>query len=1054
MEAVQFLTGGGEMGERIRNFNWASTSVGSIESWPQSLKTTISIIINSKFPMFLWWGNDLVQFYNDAYRPSLGNDGKHPLALGQKGEDCWPEIWPIIKPLIDQVLAGGEATYNDDQLIPIFRNGKIEDVYWTFGYSPVKDESGNIAGVLVICTENTEKVQDFKRLKESEDLLSFAIESAELATWDLNPVTNKFTGNDRLKEWFGLPKDSEIELPNAVNVIAEKDRDFVNNAILKAITYPGERYDIEYNIINPVTRRERTVIAKGKAWFNDAKEAYRFNGTLQDITEKAIARKTEIEKENYFRDLTNDVPAMIWITRPDGYCTFLNKKWYEYTGQTKEEAEGFGWLNATHPEDKANAEKAFLDANAKQEYFNTSYRLKNKDGDYRWVTDSAMPKFNETGEYEGFVGTVIEIHEQKLAETEIKESEQRFRTLIASAPVAIGLFVGRDLVIENQNEIFNQIVGKGDVTGWKLVEAMPELITEGQPFLQILDDVFTSGKMFQTFGTQVKIVQNGVLTYNYYDFTYTPIYDTEGKVYAILDIAIDVTENVLAQKKVEESETNLRNTISKAPVAMCIFKGKDHVVEIANEKMLAFWGKTAEDVIGLPIFEGLPEVIGQGFEELLNSVFETGETVNAYEIPATLPRENGLELIYVDFVYEAFRDADGTISGIMAVALEVTQQVLARKKIEEAEEKARLAIESADLGSYEVNLYTDEVISSERWDAIWGNKTKMTRQQLSEYIHPEDIALRNEAHQKSIETGNLDFEVRLLRNDKSINWVRVKGKVLFDENNTPKSLIGVIQDITEQKQFAEQLTKLVKERTLELQRSNEDLLQFAHVASHDLKEPVRKIKIFSSMLQNDFGHLLPERGNTYLNKVHNATDRMFSMIEGVLAYSEFTSAAQKIDTINLNQIIDNIESDLELLIQQKDATIIRSELTNIEGADVLIHQLFYNLINNALKFSKKEIPTVIEITSTVESIDESNEKMVKIVVTDNGIGLDPKLSTKIFDVFSRLNAKDDYEGTGLGLALCKKIVERHHGTISATGVRNEKAVFTILLPEKQKDEII
>src|SRR6478736_6467765 len=153
-----FLNGGGEAAELIASIDWSQTSLGAIEWWPQSLRTTLSIILHSKFPMFLFWGSDLICFYNDAYRPSLGNDGKHPSAMGSHGEDVWPEIWDIIKPLIDQVLNRGEATWSENQLIPIYRNGKIEDVYWTFSYSPVNDESGEVSGVLVTCNETTEKV--------------------------------------------------------------------------------------------------------------------------------------------------------------------------------------------------------------------------------------------------------------------------------------------------------------------------------------------------------------------------------------------------------------------------------------------------------------------------------------------------------------------------------------------------------------------------------------------------------------------------------------------------------------------------------------------------------------------------------------------------------------------------------------------------------------------------------------------------------------------------------------------------------------------------------
>src|SRR6187431_1663793 len=162
-----FLEDGGEMGELIKAYDWSKTPLGTPDQWPSSLCTTLGIILNSRFPMFLFWGKDLICFYNDAYRPSLGKEGKHPSILGMKGEEAWVEIWHIIKPLIDQVLAGGGATWSEDQLIPIYRNGKIEDVYWTFSYSPVTDETSAVAGVLVTCSETTHKVNLLSSLEKS-----------------------------------------------------------------------------------------------------------------------------------------------------------------------------------------------------------------------------------------------------------------------------------------------------------------------------------------------------------------------------------------------------------------------------------------------------------------------------------------------------------------------------------------------------------------------------------------------------------------------------------------------------------------------------------------------------------------------------------------------------------------------------------------------------------------------------------------------------------------------------------------------------------------------
>ncbi len=151
------IFGSGEMADLTRAFPWDSTSVGPIESWPETLLVVVNTMLASRHPMFLWWGDDLLQFYNDAYRPSIRED-KHPRALGQPGRECWQEIWQIIGPQIDAVMTRGEASWHENQLVPINRNGKLEDVYWTYGYSPVRDSTGNIKATLVVCTETTESV--------------------------------------------------------------------------------------------------------------------------------------------------------------------------------------------------------------------------------------------------------------------------------------------------------------------------------------------------------------------------------------------------------------------------------------------------------------------------------------------------------------------------------------------------------------------------------------------------------------------------------------------------------------------------------------------------------------------------------------------------------------------------------------------------------------------------------------------------------------------------------------------------------------------------------
>jgi signal transduction histidine kinase len=171
------IFGTGEMADLTRAFDWNQTPVGAIEYWPEALLLTVNTLLNSRHPMFLWWGQELIQFYNDAYRPSIRED-KHPSALGQRGKDCWPEIWSIIGPQIDAVMTRGEASWHENQLVPINRNGKLEDVYWTYGYSPVRDSAGDICGTLVVCTETTGSVSAQRQLHQERERLADLFQQA------------------------------------------------------------------------------------------------------------------------------------------------------------------------------------------------------------------------------------------------------------------------------------------------------------------------------------------------------------------------------------------------------------------------------------------------------------------------------------------------------------------------------------------------------------------------------------------------------------------------------------------------------------------------------------------------------------------------------------------------------------------------------------------------------------------------------------------------------------------------------------------------------------
>ncbi len=290
------------------------------------------------------------------------------------------------------------------------------------------------------------------------------------------------------------------------------------------------------------------------------------------------------------------------------------------------------------------------------------------------------------------------------------------------------------------------------------------------------------------------------------------------------------------------------------------------------------------------------------------------------------------------------------------------------------------------------------------------------------------------------------------------------GKGNFNVNVQPRSkgdLLGnsILSMQRSLQKFSEEMEALVKQRTEELERSNSDLQQFAHVASHDLKEPLRKIMVFSNQLIDSMGDQISPKALANAEKINKSAKRLSGMVDGVLNYSIVNANDDEMQSIDLNEVIKDVLSDLELVIEQKNVDVQVSELPEVIGIPSLVQQLFYNLINNALKFSRENVQPKITISAGIVHTDDlpmgySKNGIAKysdIRIQDNGIGFNQKYAETLFNIFIRLNPKEKYEGTGLGLTLCKKIADRHHGKIIAEGKEGEGACFRVLLPVKDEE---
>ena len=302
----------------------------------------------------------------------------------------------------------------------------------------------------------------------------------------------------------------------------------------------------------------------------------------------------------------------------------------------------------------------------------------------------------------------------------------------------------------------------------------------------------------------------------YWTTSNTPVLDDDGNVSYLIHSPANVTELIKLREKEIASVEAIKNhrqqlyaTFMQAPVGIAIFRGAEYIVDLINPTLCGIYGKTVDEMLGQPVFDVLVHIRGQGFDQLLDQVRLTGVPFKGQAYPASLLRNGRLETVYFDFVYEPYRQIDGTISGVIAVATEVTEQVTAKQLIEEAEERARLAVDAVGLGTYDLNLEAGEMITTKIFANIFGFDEPVPWADYVRVFHPDDLAAREAAHAAALRSGRLFYEARVIWPDGSVHWARVEGKVYYDAGAKPTRILGTLLDITAQKQAREEQEKLM-----------------------------------------------------------------------------------------------------------------------------------------------------------------------------------------------------------------------------------------------------
>lgn len=1358
-EVEQFIAGGGEMGEMIRAHDWSSTPIGSPEDWPQSLRTAISIMLETHFPMYIAWGNDFTQFYNDGYRPILG-DTKHP-AIGKGTRETFAEIWDIIGPMFAGVMEG-KAVGLTDFLLPLNRYGYTEECYFIFSYSPIRDESGGVGGVLVTVTETTARVIEERRLKTLRDMANRAsvvktLEDAwekirltlEENSWDIpfaltyeadenvsqarlvgsvrldgqniqdtisiseagsenGTVARVFnTGKAELDNYPGgivagawpepvrsvyavpLPRPDK-DKPVGVIVLGVNPRKefddscatffnlFANHAataINNALAYEAEKKraealmeidkaktaffsNISHEFRTPLTLMLgplEDILDQGSALVpepimssvgtvhRNAMRLLRLVNTLLDFSRIEAGRmqaqyqpvnlcdftknvassfRSVIEKAGLnFRVDCNHIDRDIYIDKGMWEKIVLNllSNAYKYTLE--------GRISVKLTADRNNACLEVSDTgvgipeNELPHMFERFHRINNTIGRTYEGTGIGLSLVAELVKLHGGRITVaseerkgstfsvsIPLGKEHLPASQVLNEETDMDSLLSEAYIqeADSLLDAETndtrhdadrqmhiLVVDDNHDMRNYIASllSKEYTAETANDGRQALekIRQRTPDL-VISDIMMPGidgiELLRTIKDDESLTNIPVILLSARAGEESKIEGYEVgaddylvKPFSAKELIARVHSQIKIAKKRNHIEEQLKNLFEQAPVAICIFRGPKHTLTLANEQMLMLWGKHADQVLHKPIFEAMPDAAGQGFEQMLDSVYHTGERFIGYELPIELLRNGQMETVYVKFVYEAMYEEDGTISGVMAMATDITEHVMARKKIEESEaklrmaiestrlgtweynpitgdlqwsrecrqiygvpdevvidfvlfskhvytsdlnrvleavenamnasgdgnydisyriirfndgsvrwihargkvyflpdgraerfigtviditaqkhyeealqaseERTRLAIEAADLGTYEWDITKDEAIFSDRVYEIFGYKEKsnISYKNILQSIHPDDDAIRRKAIADAMVNGNMEYEVRVQWPDKTIHWIKNTGVVLFDENRNPLRMYGAVMNITEQKLHSEELERKVTERTHELKetitdlaRSNNDLEQFAYVASHDLKEPIRMVSAYTSLLRERYKDEFPEEAKEYMDFILDGTNRMQHLVRDLLQYSRIGSTNSHFSKVSCNEVMSNVKLNLKELIVQSDAMIEQDELPVVKGIETQLVQLFQNLVENAIKFKGKDKPRI-----KISAADEITQWHFSI--SDNGIGIPPEYFNKIFAIFQRLHTRNEYEGTGIGLSVCKKIVELHGGKLWVESEPGAGSNFQFTLPK-------
>ncbi|HEV2569349.1 MAG TPA: PAS domain S-box protein [Sphingomonas sp.] len=1049
------------MAARIRTHEWSSTSLGTIEQWPQYLKTAVELMLSSPGPVSILWGSERIQLYNDAYVPIAGE--RHPKALGRPAAENWPEAFAdFLRPAFDRVFAGETVTVNETA-IPLRKpDGTTQERYFTGSFQPVRDDAGNVAGIFHPLGEVTARVTADAELQESEARYRALFETIESGFCVVEVDLDAFGGRIDYRVVEANPAFfRQTGFPEAILGC------WLREAAPQLEEHWYETYGRVARTGEPA-RFEQGSDMLGR-WFDvyafrtGKPEARRVAILFTDITTRRSAEFALQESEARFRNMADQAPVMMWVTDPDGRCIYLNRSWYEFTGQSAAEGEGFGWLDAVHPDDRGWSGDMFVAANAKQAPFRLEYRLRRADGTYRWAIDAASPRLGPDGEFLGYIGSVIDIDQRREVEDALRVSEERLRLAVDNAEIGFwDVDVINDVLIwPPRTKAMFGISADVPVTMQDFYDGLhPEdreatsraYSAAADPAVRLLYDV-----EYRTVGKEDGRIR-------WVAAKGRGVFDGPGaaaRCLRVIGTVIDITARKAVEERLRELNETLERRVAEAlaerKLLADIVEGTDAFVQVvdAEFRWLAI-NRAAADEFDR-IF-GVRPVVGQSMLEVLGDQPEHRDAVRAVWSRALAGEsfteigefgDPGRDRRFYEMKYNVLRDAEGELIGAYQFVYDVTQRITEQRQLAEAEAARREAdalyrayFENTAEALFVVNVlddggFTVEDLNPAHQASIGLPLDEVKGKRLDDILPPEVAATVIDHYRRVIAEGGVyQYRETFELNGRTSHWDTVLVPVR-DADGKIVRLIGSSRDLTAQ---------LVAEEQLRQSQKLEAMGQLTGGVAHDFNNLLTPIIGSLDMLMRK--GIGSERERRLIDGALQSGERARMLVQRLLAFARRQPLQPM--AVDLRTVVEGMAGLMASTLGP--AIDVRVDLgPDLPPVTADPNQLEMALLNLAVN-ARDAMPEggALTIAAKRRNVGRQHEAKldrgdyVVLSVADTGVGMDEATRARAVEPF--FSTKGIGKGTGLGLSMVHGLVAQLGGGLTIDSAPGQGTSIELWLP--------